>query len=74
MEKRKEKSEWIKFYVEKASDRNYKWEVEINTLEDLLKFIKKNWKIIITDDLWYLSEETQKKYKYWIKIYDFYVE
>ena len=74
MEKKKEKAEWVVFYLEKASDRQFKWEVKIETLDDLLKFIKKNWDIIMTADLWYVKNETEGKYKYWIKIYDYYVE
>ena len=74
MEKKKEKAEWVVFYLEKASDRQFKSEVKIETLDDLLKFIEKNWDIIMTADLWYAGNETKGKYKYWIKIYDYYVE
>lgn len=74
MGKEEKKSEWIIFFLEKASDWSFKWEIEIKTLDDLLKFIKKNWPIIVRDDLWYISAEDKKNYKYGIKIYDSWVE
>ena len=74
MEKEEKKAEWIIFFLEKASDWSFKWEIEIKNLDDLLKFIKKNWPIIVKNDLWYISDEDKKKYKYGIKIYDSWVE
>lgn len=51
----------MKFIVDRASD-SYKVkpkEIEMNTLEELLEFIKKEWKIILREE-----EERVEKYEW----------
>lgn len=55
----------MKFIVDRASD-DYKavpTEVEMNTLEELIKFIKENWEIILKEE-----EVTVEKYRWWEKL------
>ena len=59
----------MKFKLTKASDWCWEDEIEINTLEELIKFIKKNWAIIMDEPL---DKKRDKRYR--IIIYDYYVE
>jgi len=40
----------MKFKIDKASDWSYKGEVEINTLEELIDFVKKEGDIVFTEE------------------------
>lgn len=61
----------MKFIVTKASKINYKKEIELNTLEELMNFIKKEWAIIVQQE--YRDRNTPKD-EFSIIIYDYYVE
>lgn len=78
----------MKFIVDRASD-SYSVkpiEVEMNTLEELLEFIKKEWKIILSEEKErvekYVGErlscnryyEWEKTWRMCLTIYDDYVE
>lgn len=78
----------MKFIVDRASD-DYKavpTEVEMNTLEELIDFIKENWKIILREEEErvekYVGEklscnryyEWEKTWRMRLTIYDDYVE
>lgn len=60
----------MKFIVTKASKTNYKKEIELNTLEELINFIKKEWAIIVQQE--YIDRDTPKD-EFSIIIYDDYI-
>lgn len=61
----------MKFIVTKASKINYKKEIELNTLEELINFIKKEWAIVVQQE--YIDRDTPKD-EFSIIIYDDYDE
>ena len=61
----------MKFILTKASDRKYKDEIEINSIDELINFVKKEWAIIIERE--YIDRDTPKD-EFMITIYDYYVE
>lgn len=61
----------MKFIVTKASNLNYKKEIELNTVEELIDFIKKEWAIIVQQE--YIDRDTPKD-EFSITIYDDYIE
>ena len=61
----------MKFILTKASDRKYKDEIEINSIDELINFVKRKWNIIIEQN--YIDRDTPKD-EFMITIYDDYVE
>jgi hypothetical protein len=62
----------MKFIIKKASDWDYIEEIEINTLEELLKFYKVNGEIVIRDNVYMLDKYPDAKTI--LQIYDAYIE
>lgn len=61
----------MKFDVKKSSNWNYHKVVQINTLEELMKFVKDNGRIIIESDI---SPLCSKPVRPSIEIYDYWRE
>ena len=63
----------MEFNLTKASDWEFKKEIEINTLEELLEFHQKVKNNLIIEETYGFKGETPKN-KYTIMIYDSYIE
>jgi len=61
----------MKFILAKASNRCYKDEIEINSIDELINFVKKEWPIILEQE--YIDRDTPKN-EFTITIYDDYIE